>query len=62
MEHKPEVGLRVSFKEGNEFIIGTILSVNREFIIVKFDNLNEITLLRKDRIMDLRIAEEVSVS
>ncbi len=62
MENKFIPGQRVTLSEGNDLLPGTVLSVNREFTIVKFDSLKEITLLRKDKLMELMILEDAADS
>jgi len=61
MKSKCKVGQRVTFKENGELLDGTVLSVNWEFTIVKFDTLEEISLLRENRIVDLTVLEDVVV-
>ena len=61
MKSKCKVGQRVTFKDNGELLDGTVLSVNWEFTIVKFDTLQDISLLKENKIFDLILVEDVVV-
>jgi hypothetical protein len=59
MEYKFKLGQRVILNGGKDFVLGTVLSFNWEFTIVKFDNVEELTIIKIDKLTNLAVLEEV---